>query len=262
MKSPFPGMDPYLEGRWSDVHTRLATYTTDILNPRLPRGLIARTEERVGIEAGSGEWLLVRPDVGISRTPGIEDHGGTVTESLATFKLVALAEPLMERFVEIITGAGRKLVTVIEFISPTNKAGGREDFVEKRASLLSGGVNFVEIDLTRAGDWRKLLLPQRCPAEAVSTYRYTTRIPQESSVAYLQPISLRHPLPIVPIPLREGESPIDLPLQELIEQVYAKGKYDEEDLYAQSLDPALDEADAAWVRSLLVAAGKISAQRI
>ena len=46
MKSPFPGMDPYLETRWSDVHLSLATYSRDALNGLLPPGLLARSEER------------------------------------------------------------------------------------------------------------------------------------------------------------------------------------------------------------------------
>lgn len=29
MPSPFPGMDPYLEAHWGDVHTSLATYARD-----------------------------------------------------------------------------------------------------------------------------------------------------------------------------------------------------------------------------------------
>jgi hypothetical protein len=36
MPSPFPGMDPYLEGYlWSDVHHRLATQISDQLMPLL-----------------------------------------------------------------------------------------------------------------------------------------------------------------------------------------------------------------------------------
>ena len=35
MKSPFPGMDPYLEPYWTDVHARLTTYTSDALQRRL-----------------------------------------------------------------------------------------------------------------------------------------------------------------------------------------------------------------------------------
>ena len=37
MKSPFPGMDPYLEPHWPDVHTKVVTYAADELNTRLPR---------------------------------------------------------------------------------------------------------------------------------------------------------------------------------------------------------------------------------
>jgi hypothetical protein len=50
MKSPFPGMDPYLEARWGDVHQRLITYAADQLAPRLPADLRARVEERVFVE--------------------------------------------------------------------------------------------------------------------------------------------------------------------------------------------------------------------
>jgi len=28
MKNPFPGMNPYLEAHWRDVHTSLVTYAT------------------------------------------------------------------------------------------------------------------------------------------------------------------------------------------------------------------------------------------
>lgn len=35
MKSPFPGMDPYLETRWGDVHSRLNIYASDTLRPAL-----------------------------------------------------------------------------------------------------------------------------------------------------------------------------------------------------------------------------------
>jgi hypothetical protein len=50
MKSPFPGMDPYLERHWRDVHHRLVTYTADCLRPLLPDRLRPRIEERVFID--------------------------------------------------------------------------------------------------------------------------------------------------------------------------------------------------------------------
>ena len=48
MPSPFPGMDPYLERHWGDVHTRLITSASDPLQKFLPKDLRARVEERTG----------------------------------------------------------------------------------------------------------------------------------------------------------------------------------------------------------------------
>lgn len=36
MASPFPGMDPYLEQFWRDVHARLIIYAADQLQAKLP----------------------------------------------------------------------------------------------------------------------------------------------------------------------------------------------------------------------------------
>ena len=40
--NPFPGMNPWLEPHWSDVHTRLIAYIIDALSPELPMDLSAR----------------------------------------------------------------------------------------------------------------------------------------------------------------------------------------------------------------------------
>ena len=47
MRSPFPGMDPYLEKSWRDVYASLIVYMRDSLQPQMPVGLRARVEERV-----------------------------------------------------------------------------------------------------------------------------------------------------------------------------------------------------------------------
>lgn len=51
MKSPFPGMDPYLEAYWGDVHQRLVMYLSDAIQVNLPVDLRSRVEERVFDEA-------------------------------------------------------------------------------------------------------------------------------------------------------------------------------------------------------------------
>src|SRR3954454_10022036 len=57
MTSPFPGMDPYLEAHWGDVHASLITYARDQLRVQLPPDLRVRVrvEERVAVEVDSGE---------------------------------------------------------------------------------------------------------------------------------------------------------------------------------------------------------------
>jgi hypothetical protein len=44
-KSPFPGMDPYLERHWPDVHLSLLVYAADNLEPQLPEHLAAHPRE-------------------------------------------------------------------------------------------------------------------------------------------------------------------------------------------------------------------------
>jgi len=50
MKSPFPGMDPYLERHWGDVHSSIITFAKQALQPQLGGDLVARSEERVYID--------------------------------------------------------------------------------------------------------------------------------------------------------------------------------------------------------------------
>src|SRR5438445_420736 len=50
MKSPFPGMDPYLESHWRDVHGSLVTNIRDTLQPRLPEDVVARIGARAYVD--------------------------------------------------------------------------------------------------------------------------------------------------------------------------------------------------------------------
>ena len=62
MKSPFPGMDPYLEQFWGDIHLNLISFAEGLLNERLPRDLRARAQERILVELPS-EDRTYYPDV-------------------------------------------------------------------------------------------------------------------------------------------------------------------------------------------------------
>jgi len=249
-------MDPYLEPHWLDVHSKLAAYAADELNRVLPQSLVARVEERVAIETDWDLSRLVGPDVRVF-SPASADVGGSGGASAvaaavadAPFKLVVDLEPVVQRFVRVVDASGR-LVSVVEFISPTNKLGeGLDHYRQKRSEFIEGGVNLVEIDLVRRGDWRALLRPHVCPAEAVSTYRATVRLPP-GRAAFLYPAPLRSPLPDVPVPLRAGDERVVLPLQRLMVQVYANGRYGLPVDYRGECDPPLEPADAGWARALI-----------
>jgi len=90
MKSPFPGMDPYLESYWGDVHTRLVLYTCDALQSDLPHDLRARLKNVCSLRS-EPERAAGRPDVHIAETSSgfraTGPAGGTV----------AVAEPVSLR---------------------------------------------------------------------------------------------------------------------------------------------------------------------
>src|SRR5438128_1098354 len=101
MKSPFPGMDPYLEPHWPGLHTQLVSLATAELNRVLPDDLAARPEERLAIETSEEVLRSVAADVVVFQ-PATSDmiEGGLAIS--APYKLVAEMEPITERFIRII----------------------------------------------------------------------------------------------------------------------------------------------------------------
>ncbi|HEY2586634.1 MAG TPA: DUF4058 family protein [Tepidisphaeraceae bacterium] len=129
-QSPFPGMDPYLERHWRDVHADLIALSRTSLNNALPSDLVARMEERVVIDRVDYERpRAIYPDVRV-----YEDEGATASASPATSQGgTAVAEPIVlefyaeehtETYVQILDADGGELITVLEFLSPTNKVAG------------------------------------------------------------------------------------------------------------------------------------------
>jgi hypothetical protein len=82
-KSPFPGMDPYLERHSGDFHHSLIQYGRDQLQEKLPEPLRARVQERVYVEADEGWSGSFFPDIRIverrdREATGVEERiGGT-----------------------------------------------------------------------------------------------------------------------------------------------------------------------------------------
>jgi hypothetical protein len=255
--SPFPGMDPYLESHWLDVHTSLVAYGRDTLNQLLPEDLAASSEERVAVESESPEDEVhaLHPDVKILELSNADVASVAPSRdnvATAPIRLIAQFEPVTERFIRIVETGTDRLVTVIEFISPSNKRNpGLADFRGKRAELLDADVSFVEIDLVRSGSWRRLMRPHYCPPAYSTAYRVTVRKPTDPAAVLLYPISLRGALPSIVIPLRPRDPEIRLELQTLVDHAYAGGRYARRINYQKPPDPPLDLADQSWVREIL-----------
>src|SRR5262245_40171344 len=94
MDSPFPGMDPYLEEHWGDVHHNLITFAQGLLNERLPPDLRARVQERIVVDLPSEERGYF-PDVRVVEHER-QGRGGTAVAASD----MTMAEPLEVPFLE------------------------------------------------------------------------------------------------------------------------------------------------------------------
>lgn len=260
MASSFPGMDPYLERHWLDVHSSLVVYARNQLQPQLPAGLVARSNERLVVDAPYDEERAIFPDVRV-----VEQLSGG--RSPAPAASAAVAEPLVmhvsrtrfrQPYVEIRETSGQgRLVTVIEFLSPSNKlpGDGRKQYLRKRDELIDANVNLVEIDLTRTGR-RELLVPQsQIPQSHRTTYQASVYTAWADGRIELYAMPQREPLPIIAVPLREADSAVNLSIHDLIHRAYEDGGYDSID-YRQECEPPLDAEDAAWANEVLRRAGR------
>lgn len=150
------------------------------------------------------------------------------------------------RYITILDEDSRRIVTVIELLSPTNKRPGadREQYLAKRKELLRSQAHVVEIDLLRGGP--------RMPMEPGVATPYCVMVSrqEERPRVGVWPVALRDALPTIPIPLLEGDADASLDLQAVLTRVYDDFGYANV-LYRNPPDPPLEEEDAAWARDLI-----------
>ena len=262
MKSPFPGMDPYLEQHWRDVHASLVLYTRNQIQPQLGPQLRARVEERLVIDSVIGDR-----DHGIYPDVRVVERAGKFRPASPIAGSVAIAEPLVihlpdethtEGFLQIIdTSSGNEVVTVVEILSPTNKRSGaaQVDYRRKQEELRDGGVSLVEIDLLRAGKRVLQVSEYEIPPSQRMAYAACVHRGYKRDRFEYYGMALRLPLPAIRIPLREADEDVVLNIQSLVDQAYADGAYDDLD-YSKPPTPPLTAEDDLWADELLRAAGR------
>ena len=188
-------------------------------------------------------------------TPLHEKGDGGLAEPMV---FVLEGEAVTEGFIEIRERGGGKVITVIEVLSPANKAGGEGQklYLQKQRDILHSDSNLVEIDLLRSGQ-RVMAFPEhRILPERRRDYFVCVRCAWSGHQRELYGLPLRERLPTISIPLRQSDQPARLDLQSLLDQCYHNGRYDDID-YAVAPEPPLSGDDAAWAQALLKGAGKL-----
>jgi hypothetical protein len=255
MPSPFPGMDPFIEGQvWKDFHHAFIGEARATLIPQVRPRYVVRVEERVYLDEQPDEEItLIEPDVMVVEDSEAEGPGPRGAGAALAVEPVILSLPMpaeqKQRFLALRERETLRLVTVIEILSPTNKRGGsdgRRQYLEKRKELLRSSVHLVELDLLRGG--RRL--PVRGSLPAGDYFAFVARAgyrPRAEVYAW----TMRQPLPTVPVPLAGVDPDAALHLQAIFTSAYDRAGYDYSLDYRRPVEPPLGEADAAWTQEIL-----------
>lgn len=252
MPSPFPGMDPYLEGQvWKDFHGLfLPAIKTDLVRQVRPKYEVLIQEDVYVEYEEDRRRRTIEPDVLIAGTPPRPASGATAIADLPAPVQIALPAlvPDEERHtcLEIRRLPGRRLVTVLELLSPTNKVAGdkgRDRYLEKRRDIQNSNVHLVELDLLRGGT----RLPMDAPLPAGAYYLIVAR-GDRRPMADVTAFGLRDPLPALIVPLLEEDRAV-IDLQALFERVYESAGYDYVLDYDAPASPPLEEPEAAWAEA-------------
>jgi Protein of unknown function (DUF4058) len=254
MAGPFPGMDPYIEyqGNWQDFHNRLVAEMCNVLGVRLPEDYVARVDERIEVVGFDGpEPTSDKPDVLVARgerlsSPGRPTGGAAPAAIEPVFIEVSDHDPeeIRHTWLEIRRLPDLALVTVVEVLSPSNKAWpGREMYLKKREDLHARKITLVEIDLLLG----RLRVPMKQPLRGGHYFAIVARS-ATLPTAEVYRWTLRDHLPSIPIPLRAPDPDVSIDLQELVDRVYEFGRYRRTLRYDEKLTEAipLNLEDRTW----------------
>lgn len=255
MPSPFPGMDPFIEGpMWGDFHTTFNTVLREQLAAELRPLYSVVVERRVYVEQPRERDYDPQPrfpDVAIAasdtdRGRFLGTAGVAALEPLACE--IAIAEEHRETYLEIRDSEHRRVVTLIETLSPSNKRDGGDgwhEYLKKRTEILRSPSHLVELDLLRGGT-RMPIIPR--PQKPNGDYRAVISRENKRPRLAVYAWPMMHRLPTIPIPLIGPEENVDLDLQRAFDTVYERAAYELSLDYQSELDPQLPDDVKAWLR--------------
>lgn len=256
MASPFPGMDPYLEGElWQEFHETLAGAIRAQLTQQLSPKYVALLAKRyvvdrpaLGIFAPPSARIIY-PDVHVvaEPAPAYQSAPGVTAATLELPSPMLEQTPVMS--VEIRDVAQRRLVTIIEILSPVNKRGsGAQEYLDRRIELLQTDTHLLEIDLLTVG----YRIPMAGAVPPAPYYVYLSRYERRPRTQ-IWAIHLQDALPRVPVPLLHPDPDAVLDMQAAVEACFALVGYERLLDYRSGPPGALTAEDLAWVNERLAA---------
>lgn len=252
MPSPFPGMDPYLErpDRWSGVYTRLIAVIGELLTAQVAPRFFVDSEDNVYILGlDDPARSLVCPDLyavaatGAGPLPRPQGH-----IAVATVLDVPASTEVHAPYLTIVDTMDRHVVTVIELLSPINKVAGstgQHEFLRKRERILDSNTHWLEIDLLRAGT-----RPPGIPSQGA----YDAALHRAGAGGRWEAwfMVLREPLLTIAVPLRSPFDDVPLDLQQAVDVVYDRYRYDVAIDYGAPLPAPMREEDVEWTSHRVV----------
>lgn len=250
MPSPFPGMNPFLEqpDAWEDFHQDFLVRAREALMAEVGEHYLVRIETRLYLHELSAEErrFIGRADVAVA-APGQRRERFTAAGVAAPVQLVLPAVDIVKQaFLEIRDRRNRRVVTVVELLSPANKTPGadRDAYLGKRGEILAGQTHLVEIDLWRGG--KRPHPPELPPCDY---YVLVSRYEDRPNVGFW-PIGLRERLPVVAVPLAAPDPDAHLNLQSVLDRTYDAAGFGR-CIYGETPEPPLPPDDAAWAAAFL-----------
>ena len=256
MPSPFPGMDPFLEGYlWPDVHHNLASVFQQLLTPQIIPKYVARVNLYTVQDSAFEEDLgILYPDVELLLRDKAEEPEAAYAKEendqlTPPDHRLFILEPIEVRIpvLEIRDKEKNRLITAIEILSPVNKRHpGLEPYRAKYLKLNQAGVHLLEVDLLRRGE-----RPFRHPNLPEVDYRVTLTRGNRKKIDVWD-LAVKDNLPTVPVPLREGDGEVILNLGQALSIIYDRNQYQLTiDYQKDPPPPAFSQEDTIWIRKVL-----------
>jgi hypothetical protein len=254
MKSPFPGMNPWLEGYlWPDVHNHLARVFAELLAPKIAPKYVARIDIATIMDNDpASEIGITYPDVEISQQKNFLQEPQVMYSSRSiasepTFTIpYKLPIEVRVPIVEIRDAAQNTLVTAIEILSPVNKRNPNLlKYREKIDELHNRGVHVLEIDLLRRGT-----RPFR--SHKTTSHYQMMLLRAKMNRADIWAVHVQDVLPVLPVPLLAPDADVPLDLSKAMELIFERSFYHLSINYNEKpAPPVFAEGDWHWIERVI-----------